>query len=97
MHRLLIAIAALSVSGSVLAKDTHVRSTTRQDGTHVQDHYRTAPDNTRANNYSTLGNVNPYTGRPGTVNPYGGSTPSQSSVPAYTPYGSKPARSGSSR
>lgn len=97
MYRLLIAIAILSVSSGVFAKDTYVRSTTRQDGTPVQDHYRTAPDSTRSNNYSTLGNVNPYTGRPGTVSPYGGTTSTQPSPPVYTPYGAQPTRSGSSR
>lgn len=33
-------------------------------------HMRTAPDSTRQNNRSTKGNVNPYTGKAGTKNPY---------------------------
>lgn len=36
-------------------------------GTHVQAHYRSAPDGNFDNNLSTLGNVNPYTGEPGTL------------------------------
>jgi len=49
--------------------DTHVRGYTRRDGTYVQPHKRTAPNSSRRDNYSTRGNVNPYTGKPGTVDP----------------------------
>lgn len=42
----------------------------RQDGTYVQPHMRTNPDNSRTNNWSSQGNSNPYTGRQGTVDPY---------------------------
>lgn len=38
----------------------------RQNGTYVQPHYRSAPDGIRENNWSTWGNVNPYTGKVGT-------------------------------
>jgi hypothetical protein len=44
-----------------------VNGYTRSNGTTVQGHYRTAPDNTITNNWSTVGNVNPYTGKAGTV------------------------------
>lgn len=52
-------------------RDVHVDGYTRQNGTYVQPHHRTAPDSSPFNNYSTYGNTNPYTGRQGTVNPYG--------------------------
>jgi len=39
-----------------------------RDGREVEDHYRTAPNRTPLDNYSTRGNVNPWTGKPGTVN-----------------------------
>jgi hypothetical protein len=46
-------------------------------------------DNNRLNNYSTQGNVNPYTGQMGTVNPYSQPmTPMQSN-----PYGQQQRRS----
>lgn len=45
--------------------DVRVRGYTRGDGVYVQPHYRTAPDSTRNNNYSTYGNRNPYTGKRG--------------------------------
>ena len=47
----------------------HVQGYTRSNGTYVQPYTRTAPDNTNLNNYSTQGNVNPYTGQAGTVQP----------------------------
>jgi hypothetical protein len=36
-----------------------------QRGTYVQPHYRSAPDSSTTNNWTTRGNVNPYTGRYG--------------------------------
>ena len=47
----------------------HVQGYTRSNGTYVQPYVRTAPDSTTLNNYSTTGNVNPYTGQSGTVQP----------------------------
>jgi hypothetical protein len=38
----------------------------RSNGTYVSGHYQTNPNSTRNDNYSTLGNVNPHTGEPGT-------------------------------
>jgi hypothetical protein len=49
---------------------------TRKDGTYVESYHRSAPDRNFYNNWSTKGNVNPYTGKAGTkVTPppgYGG-------------------------
>lgn len=39
-------------------------------GTYVPPHYRSAPNSTRFDNYSTRGNYNPYTGKVGTQDPY---------------------------
>lgn len=52
------------------SSSVHVRGYTRKSGTYVAPHMRTAPDSTRQNNWSTKGNVNPYTGKAGTKNPY---------------------------
>jgi len=46
--------------------DVYVRGYTRQNGTYVAPHYRSAPDGNPSNNWSTLGNSNPYTGAVGT-------------------------------
>jgi len=47
-------------------KSTHVNGYYKANGTYVQPHYRSAPDNSVNNNWSTKGNVNPYTGKEGT-------------------------------
>jgi hypothetical protein len=60
-------IFSLLFSISALSKDVYVKPYTRSDGTHVKGHYRSAPDSTINNNFSTQGNVNPYTGKKGWV------------------------------
>lgn len=44
----------------------YVRPYTTSNGVHVQGHHATNPNGTRADNWSTKGNVNPYTGKAGT-------------------------------
>lgn len=61
-----------------------VNGYTRSNGTYVQGHYRTAPDYTINNNWTTLGNVNPHTGRAGTVSRSSSFSSTYYSAPAYT-------------
>jgi peptidoglycan hydrolase-like protein with peptidoglycan-binding domain len=49
------------------SSDVHVRGYYRRNGTYVAPHYRSVPNNTRTDNFSTFGNVNPYTGKEGTL------------------------------
>jgi len=49
--------------------DQSVSGYTRGNGTYVEPYHRTAPDSNPYNNYSTQGNVNPYTGQMGHKNP----------------------------
>lgn len=42
----------------------------RSSGSYVQPHRATNPNGSRLDNWSTRGNVNPYTGQPGTKNPF---------------------------
>ena len=73
MRRFIIfGLAALAVSASVSAQ-VHVKGYTTKNGTYVAPHYRSAPDGNPYNNYSTRGNINPYTGQPGTKSPYSSS------------------------
>jgi hypothetical protein len=66
----LLAVMTLApLVGTAIAGDTSVRGYTRKDGTYVQPHMRSTPDGSRLNNWSTQGNVNPYTGQPGTRSP----------------------------
>ena len=48
----------------------HVRSYVRRDGHYVRPYVRTAPNNTKFDNWSTRGNINPYTGKAGTKSPF---------------------------
>lgn len=67
-----------ALAGAAYARDVYVNGHTRKDGTYVQPHYRSNPDGNFNNNWSTKGNVNPYTGKAGTKSlpsygaPYGG-------------------------
>lgn len=51
----------------VNSKHVRVNGYTRKDGTYVAPHYRTAPNSTNRDNFSTRGNTNPYTGRAGYI------------------------------
>ncbi|MBQ7660190.1 MAG: hypothetical protein IJS26_05610 [Alphaproteobacteria bacterium] len=44
-------------------------------GKYVAGHFKTTPDSYRFNNYSTKGNINPYTGSKGYQSPYKTYTP----------------------
>lgn len=63
--------------------DGHVR----RDGTYVPPHVRSAPNSTTMDNYGTQGNVNPYTGRTGTADPFESQNSGRSGS-TYDPYGS---------
>jgi hypothetical protein len=66
-------------------QDVWVNDYYRSDGTYVPGHYRSAPDGAPSNNWSTRGNVNPYTGVPGSQS-YDNSVPPssyRSSGPMY--------------
>ena len=46
--------------------DHVVSGYTRSNGTYVAPYHATNPNSTKNDNYSTVGNVNPYTGQTGT-------------------------------
>jgi hypothetical protein len=50
--------------------DHVVSGYTRRDGTYVAPYHATDPNGTKLDNYSTKGNVDPYTGKWGTKSPY---------------------------
>ena len=47
-------------------RQVYERGYTLPSGTYVAPHYRTSPDHSFQNNWSTYPNVNPYTGQMGT-------------------------------
>ena len=54
-----------SVPSTVNYNTTTVSGYTRSNGTYVQSHVRTMPNNTNWDNFSTKGNSNPFTGSTG--------------------------------
>lgn len=56
----------LSTLASLAIADNRVDGHFRRDGAFVPDHYRSSPNSSNWDNYSTRPNVNPYTGREGT-------------------------------
>jgi hypothetical protein len=61
-----VLLAAAPAFGQVQQRNGYVR----RDGAYVPPSYSTRPDSSPFNNFSTRGNVNPYSGRQGTVDPY---------------------------
>lgn len=81
---LMVIMSAFSTANA----DQYVSGYYRNNGVYVQPHHQTAQDGNLYNNYTTRGNINPYTGEPGTVEPFPTSqqrynaprTPSASSI-----------------
>jgi hypothetical protein len=91
MRKAIIAAAIVGATVSVARADEWVHGYVRPNGTEVQPYHRTAPDSTLLNNYSTRGNVNPYTGAPGTVDPYRTHDSFSTPVPSFgRPLGNEP-------
>lgn len=84
----IFAVLALITATSAIA-DKHVNGYVRQDGTYVQPYSRTDSNNTKFDNYSTQGNVNPYTGKEGHVDPYKIEPYTPKSYDYNNPYGNK--------
>jgi hypothetical protein len=69
MRALLIGLLAVFAATSATAQ-VYVHGYTTKNGTYVAPYYRSSPDSSVLNNWSTKGNINPYTGQAGTKNPY---------------------------
>jgi hypothetical protein len=67
----IIATLLTLACGMALAAGSHsVKGYTKKDGTYVAPSHATNPNSTKTDNYSSKGNVNPYTGKEGTKDPY---------------------------
>lgn len=62
----LLVVFSLAFSFVAIAKDVKVKGYYKKNGTYVKPHYRSAPDSSINNNWTTRGNVNPHTGADGT-------------------------------
>jgi len=60
-----VAILSMTFIGQSAFADEYVRGYTRSNGTQVDSYYRSSPNSTQTDNFSTSGNVNPYTGEVG--------------------------------
>lgn len=69
MKAILINFTLISVFSMPLITfaDVKVNGYYRKDGTYVHPHYRSDSDGIKNNNWTTEGNVNPYTGKEGTL------------------------------
>ena len=72
--RVILAVAILAIPAALAARPTggshSVNGYVKRDGIYVAPHMQTNPNSTKIDNYSTKGNINPYTGMPGTVDPF---------------------------
>jgi hypothetical protein len=64
VQKFLFLVLSLLFSFTAVA-DTYVNGYCRKDGTCVQGYYRSSPNSTTTDNYSSQGNTNPYTGTSG--------------------------------
>lgn len=69
IRKLILSLVVLTALASAAAAQVHVNGYTRRDGTYVAPHYRSSPNGSTLDNWSTRGNVNPYTGQYGTREP----------------------------
>ena len=69
MKKLILAATVLAAVPS-FAADHAVKGYVKKDGTYVAPTLATNPNATKVDNYSSKGNVNPATGKEGTVEPY---------------------------
>lgn len=65
----LILINVASYAQRTNSNHTHVNGYYRSNGTYVKSHNRTSPNSTNRDNFSTIGNTNPYTGQLGVITP----------------------------
>jgi hypothetical protein len=66
----------IAVTGSMFAitqaqaETVRVKGHVNRNGVYVAPHVRTAPDSRTTNNWESKPNINPYSGKAGTVDPY---------------------------
>lgn len=64
-------VSLLLVVAPVGAKTVKVKGYFKPStGSYVMPSYKTSPNKTKLDNYSSKGNYNPYTGKTGTKNPW---------------------------
>lgn len=68
---MLLFVVSLLSSASAKARTIRTRGYYKPStGSYVMPHYKTSPNSSRFDNFSTKGNYNPYTSKQGTVDPF---------------------------
>lgn len=67
MKTLILSVIFALVTLATAYGQTYVHGYYRSNGTYVQPHHRSTPNSTNTDNWSTRGNINPYTGSMGSV------------------------------
>jgi len=67
---MLFATAVFLLAGAAEAKSSRSAGYVKKSGTYVAPYSKTTPNKSKLDNYSSKPNVNPYTGKAGTVDPY---------------------------
>jgi hypothetical protein len=62
--------AAVAITPALATSSHYVRGYATKSGTYVAPHRQTNPNGYKFDNWSTKGNINPYTGKQGTRRPY---------------------------
>ena len=70
MKQIAVLSLIFGVSIQLYASSNYVNGYYKKNGTYIQGHYRSNPNSSKYDNYSTKGNYNPYTGKKGTKDPY---------------------------
>lgn len=75
MKKLLLLIVLSFVFTTLTATNSEARTTrvggsVRKNGSYVAPHYRTSPNRTKLDNWSSKGNYNPFTGKKGYTDPF---------------------------
>jgi len=65
MRNIILILLTLTFFVSSVLADTYVRGYYKSNGTYVEPHYRSSPNSTTSDNWSTYGNVNPHTDKTG--------------------------------
>lgn len=67
---LILLMVILAGTDGITGPTVRVKGIIKKDGTYIAPHNRTSPDKSRLNNWSTKGNINTYTGKKGTADPF---------------------------
>lgn len=85
--RTIALVTILAIGSSAVLAGSSVNGYVRKDGTYVAPHYQTAPNASKYDNYSSQGNINPFTGQRGAErNEFSNPSATNRKNPSYNAY-----------